>query len=367
MAIDRVKLPTAVRRYLAEAPNMVGAAATTRRSHRAALEALLRVTDSQLRACELRAEHFDLALKDLTEGAGGDEAARRTRLGWVPRSGRSKNGLRSSISALKQFYAFCVIREYHSGHRSPVAHLKGSSWAPKKSIHEMVMEPTGENFERILGVAGERSARERVVCALGLYGGLRESELLALKVGGIDFARGLLRVWRKKQQAWHTVPIQPQLETELRTYFEWLQGAKGDLQPGWFVVGAIPPGRATTSTRFQAAVAEDIDPAKPAANVSRLIAQILKKSGMPDVKGLGAHTLRRMAAIYVKELTGDWRSAKTLLGHKKGETTEVYLQWSDDTERLLRALRPQQDPQGGGTPQELPEGVVSLAARRRVA
>lgn len=344
MAIERIKLRAAAKIFFSQDPGMLKAAARTVRGYQRSIDALLRCTDSQLAAYQLKPEHFDLALLDLRTGASPEDNARRVRVGHVPRTGRATSALNNDITAYRTFVKFLHRREYLSAARNPVAHLKTTTWRPSKTMNEMVVQPSEGVFERLLDAAGSRHPRDRAVMALCAWTGMRESELLALTVRGVDFSQNEIRVWRTKQQTWHVVPMFHRLAEEMRHYFGWLERVCGPLQPGWFVVGARPiliskltdrgfnpdAGRLTTNT--------PLVPTRAACSVANDIKAAFKAAGLPELYRSGSHTLRRMAAIHITEVTGDRRMAKALLGHSSENTTERYLQWSDDTEKLRKAM-----------------------------
>lgn len=60
--------------------------------------------------------------------------------------------------------------------------------------------------------------RDRIVLSLGLYAGLRADEVFRLKWNDIDFAEGLLKINRKKQNKRVVIPMPRVLIAELETY-----------------------------------------------------------------------------------------------------------------------------------------------------
>lgn len=371
MAIERIKLRAAVQKFFTEDPGMLKASPRTVRGYQRSVDALLRAADSQLPAHMLKSEHFDLAMADLINGASEEDNARRVRVGFPTRPGRSPASLNNDITAFRTFVRFLHRREYLTAARNPVAHLKTTTWTPKETIDKMVVQPSEDVFTALLTAAGGRHPRDRAVVALGAFTGFRESELLALVVGDVDFDRNEVRVWRSKQRKWHTVPMHHVLAKELQTYFDWLEATCGPLQPGWFVVASRPHsiskltadgynpdgGKLTPNT--------PLDPTRPAGSVAGDIKRAFAAAGLPELYRSGSHTLRRMAAIHIRKVTGNRRAAKALLGHASETTTERYLQYEDETEMLRQAmagLRPTPEPE----PADM-TNVVMLRPRGAVA
>lgn len=371
MAIERIKLRAAVQKFFTEDPGMLKASPRTVRGYQRSVDALLRATDSQLPAHMLKSEHFDLAMVDLISGASEEDNARRLRVGFPTRPGRSPASLNNDITAYRTFVKFLHRREYLTAARNPVAHLKTTTWTPKETIDKMVVQPSEDVFTALMEAAGRRHPRDRVVVALGAFTAFRESELLALVVGDVDFDRGEVRVWRTKQRKWHTVPMHHILAEELKTYLNWLEVTSGPLRPGWFVVAARPhsiskltaagynpdAGRLTPNS--------PLDPTRPAGSVAGDIKRAFEAAGLPELYRAGSHTLRRMAAIHIRKVTGNRRAAKALLGHASETTTERYLQYEDETEMLRQAmagLRPTPEPADS-----TPSNVIVLRPRGNAA
>lgn len=358
MGIERIKLRAAVTRYLTEDPTYLAYAPSTKRGYRRTLDMLVRCVPSQAQVYDLRAEHFDVTLKSLKEGASPEENAARKRLGWSPRSNRGDAALSNDFKAFRAFIKFCWRREYLSFAKNPVSHLKANSYEgrTKEAVETMVVQPSAEVFAKILDAAGQRHPRDRMVVALGAFTGLRESELKGLRISGIDFDRtetekGVqvaapeIRVWRKKQKAWHRVPMSAPMQREARQYLAWYEETHGTLNPEWYVIasrrsglegltrdGGFWPGSGRLT--WDTPLAPTMSPSTVAPDIKKAFAT----AGYPDLYRAGAHTLRRMAAIYIDTVTGDKDAAQTLLGHATRQSTERYLQWDDRKARLRQAM-----------------------------
>lgn len=384
MPIQVIKLRAAIDLYYEKDQTWAGYAEATKRSYRRSLDALITVTSSQLRVHELKVEHFDAALAYLRKGADAEEAAWRKRAGIAARGGRSEAQLGTDVKAYKALIKFLWRWEYMPYSKNPVGHMKSNpksrdSGAP---LHHMIVQPTEDIIERLLDEAGKRHPRDRMVVALGLFAAPRESEIVALKVGDVDFERDEIRMWRKKQRAWHVIPIHPRLREELKQYFAWLRKTHPVLDPAWYVIGARSAevsrtkggklagriGRVTTDT--------PVAPTVPVSGVAADIVKAFKAAEVPDLYRPGAHTLRRMAAVLIEEVSGDRANAQALLGHTEGSSTDIYLRHRDATRRLREAYKqlPQKTGRGFGATDDcdvcepevpdLPSNVVMLRPRK---
>lgn len=360
-----MKLRAAVDLYTSEDAVYRGYAASTQRNYARTLDMLCRVTPSQVNACDLRVEHVDRCLKELSPPqtpeeieAREKENAARARVGESPRSGRSQASLSNDIKAIKAFIKFLHRRELMALTRNPALHLKSNpDRTPKTTLDQIIIQPDDNVTEKLLEAAGNRHPRDRAVVALGLWAGLRESEMLALRISGVAFdntvvedgrlfAAPEIRVYREKNDSWHVVPMHHRLEDELRQYFRWLETKCGPLQRDWFVVGSRLAG-VTKLTRDGRHIPDGgplhqnspVDPTRPAAEVAPDVQAALKNAGFGKLYRSGAHTLRRMAAVEMQNRTGDIRNAMALLGHGTQATTEGYLRHSPGTTRIRKLMR----------------------------
>lgn len=381
MPIKQIKVRAALELYYTESPRWLGYSDSYRRACRSSLEALLKVCDSQTRVNELGSAHFEQALK-LRATPDPEDNERRRRIGIKQRGVRSESAIGSDIKAYKGFIKFCHEREYLGAHKNPVGHLKSappSQRRAKVTIEKMVVQPTKDVFEVLLDAAGKRHPRDRMVVALGLFAGLRQSEILALRVDGLDFDKTTVRngkrvpapevrVWRKKVKDWHRVPMRKRLQQEAKRWLAWLEKEHGPADPNWFVIGTRRSG--LEGVRRDGKFLCDtgpltpdcpVDPTTSPTSLVKDVQAAFKEAGYGDIYRCGPHTLRRMGAIFVRDNAKDPDAAQYFLGHKSRQTTEIYLQWSNKEETLRNALR-DMDGDTDVTPEEdsVPNNVVQL-------
>jgi site-specific recombinase XerD len=159
--------------------------------------------------------------------------------------------------------------------------------------------------------------RDRVILMVGLYCGLRVSEIVGLEVPDIDLAEGMLMVREGKGGRDRAVPIPSRLLEALRS---WLgTRTTGPVFPS-------PAGTAPLSVR----------------TVQRIIKRAARKAGIAGVDRPGRvtpHKMRHTFATTLLQEGASIREVQELLGHASVATTEVYTHVTDQrlrevTERL---------------------------------
>lgn len=143
-------------------------------------------------------------------------------------------------------------------------------------------------------VVGER---DRLICLLGLYGGLRVSEMTKLGAEDVDLSGGLLELRQAKGNKDRTVPLHPMLAVALT---EWLQRQRSGL-----VFPSSRTGRALTTRAVQL-----------------LVSLAGKRAGL--VRRVTPHTLRHTFACNLLRRGADLLEIKDLLGHSSVATTQIY-------------------------------------------
>jgi integrase len=167
--------------------------------------------------------------------------------------------------------------------------------------------------EALLGAAD--APRDRLLLGLGLFCGLRVSELCKLEAPDLDLGAGQLLVREGKGGKDRTVPLPSRLVEELRG---WLGGR---------TVGLVFPsprkaGRPLTTRAVQL-----------------LIKRVAAKANIPgalEARKVHPHRLRHSFATRLLRSGADIIEVRDLLGHSSVGTTQVYL--SADTTRLRSAV-----------------------------
>jgi integrase/recombinase XerD len=146
--------------------------------------------------------------------------------------------------------------------------------------------------------AAIKNLKHRAILMTADAGGLRLSEVVALRVEDIDSRRMVLRVRQGKGRKDREVMLSPRLLGVLRRYWR-------VVRPG----GYLFPGR---------------DPDRPLSHsaVQRICKAALRASGLK--KRISPHSLRHSFATHLLEAGADVRTIQILLGHSHLSTTARY-------------------------------------------
>jgi integrase/recombinase XerD len=167
-------------------------------------------------------------------------------------------------------------------------------------------------------IAAAPGPKYQAALSLAYATGLRASEVVSLKVGDIDGQRMTLRIEQGKGSKDRYAMLSPVLLERLRAWWR-IAHAQGKMLPnGWLFPGQNPTDPMSTR-QLNRAVHAAADDAKLDKRVSM-------------------HTLRHSFATHLLEQKVDIRVIQVLLGHKKLETTSMYVQVA--TEVLREVVSP---------------------------
>ncbi len=153
--------------------------------------------------------------------------------------------------------------------------------------------------------------RNRALLDLLYASGLRVSELTGLRLDGVDFQQGVLRVLGKGSRE-RMVPFGKSAARSLRRY---LEDARPQLDPGGRAVEFFVSKSGVTLTR---------------ARVWVLVKEAALRAGIS--KNLYPHILRHSFATHLLTNGADLRVIQEMLGHADIATTQIYTH--ADTSRL---------------------------------
>jgi integrase/recombinase XerC len=160
----------------------------------------------------------------------------------------------------------------------------------------LILEAARKNRIRAL------ARRDYALMAVCIYGGLRRSELINLRLADLNLQDRVLRVCGKGRK-WRMVPLAEDVVNALR---DWLEAR---------------PETPKHDKLFTTACANRIHPSR----MQRIWQRILDKSGVRQ-EGVSLHTLRHSAAtLLLQSGTCDIVQIQKLLGHERLETTAMYL------------------------------------------
>lgn len=177
-------------------------------------------------------------------------------------------------------------------------------------IHEprklpVVLSP--EEVARLLDAAP--GLKYKVALSVAYGGGLRISEVVALKVCDIDSKRMVIRVEQGKGRKDRYVMLSPHLLELLRAWY------KAARPQGWLFAGRNPVQPMTTRQLNRA------------CHAAAHMAEIGKR--------VSPHTLRHSFATHLLEQNIDIRVIQVLLGHAKLDTTALYTRVATKTIREI--------------------------------
>ena len=190
--------------------------------------------------------------------------------------------------ALKFFYEVTV--------RRPQASLTVPPMRLAQKLPEILSR---EEVERIVGAT--RTLRERVLLMAAYGGGLRVSEVVALRPGDIDVERGLIRVEQGKGKKDRYTVLAERLVRELGRYYEVYGRAEH-----W-----VFPQRCDRSRHMDVASAQ------------KIYTTAKRRAGIAKVGGI--HSLRHAFSTHSLEAGMDLPTLGRMLGHTSVTTTMRYL------------------------------------------
>lgn len=216
---------------------------------------------------------------------------------WHKKSqGLQPASLARYIACLRTFFTFLVGDERVTS--DPASLLR----TPRKA-ERLPRYLTVEEVARLLtgvGSAKDRDVRLRAMLEVMYAAGLRVSELTGLRLDGVDFKRGCVRVMGKGGKE-RVVPIGERARLAVQGYL--------DRRP-------VTP--ASVKTLF----VSDRKGPMSAVQFWRLIRQAAIQVGIQ--KPVTPHTLRHSFASHLVQNGADLRAVQEMLGHSSISTTQIY-------------------------------------------
>lgn len=159
-------------------------------------------------------------------------------------------------------------------------------------------------------IAAAANLKHQTALSLAYGTGLRVGEVVALKVGDIDSQRMTLRVEHGKGSKDRYAMLSPILLERLRVWWRVARSQGKMLDGGWLFPGLNPVDPLSTRQLSRA-----VHLAADAAHIDKRVTM---------------HTLRHSFATHLLEQKVDIRVIQVLLGHKKLDTTAMYVQVATD-------------------------------------
>lgn len=244
---------------------------------------------------ERRQEDLELPSIPVTEI--GPREVRRFLLYLQDQRGNSRHGTARKISALRAFFAF--LRRERLIEVDPMADIPRPKINPRTALRKHLNK---EDALRLLAYVKNQSKdpwRDLALFTLFLYGGLRISELTALRPADVKFGENLVEVLHAKGRKQRAVPLPDEAMAVLRRYLN--------------------------ERRFPGA--EYLFTGRTGARLSRssgyyIVKQFVRALGLDPA--ISPHKLRHTCATLLLEAGVDLRFIQEFLGHADISTTQIY-------------------------------------------
>ncbi|MGH9297091.1 MAG: site-specific tyrosine recombinase XerD, partial [Acidimicrobiales bacterium] len=243
-------------------------------------------------------------------------------LAFLAASGRRATSNARALSAIRGLHRFC--EDERGLGPDPTDGIRGPRLPQPipKALNE-------EDIVRLLdSVTGDRPAarRDRAILELMYATGMRISELTGLRLGDIDFDRGLAIVFGKGSKE----RIVPFGRPAARALSAWLEiGGRP----------AMAPARWARRSDEEALFISSRGRCMSRQSVWLVVRHAAERAGLSDK--VSPHVLRHSCATHLLEHGADIRVVQELLGHAAITTTQVYTKVSGD---LLKAAYEQAHP-----------------------
>lgn len=213
--------------------------------------------------------------------------------------------------------------------------------------------------------------RDRAYYAVAVNTGLRQGEIVTLRVGHVDLEQGYINIVRHKTHTTDRMPITSDLDGELRAWLTvYAQAIGRNLRREDHLLPAKSrPVGTPGESGIRAGVLTELHPDRPMHPDARMLQRTFARMGLTDTKHEGMHTIRRSVARllygHVLEDSGSKDHALSIvqatLGHASPHMTQRYIgvdYFKQDRDRLLAGR--------GFLSELLPKGdnVVRLDERR---
>jgi integrase/recombinase XerD len=244
-----------------------------------------------------------LAERGKTDPTGVDRADVSAYLAALARSGLGPRSAARSLSSLRGLTRFLAKEGVIQGDPTALA-------ARPRLGRKLPRPLSTDEVLRLLDAPKRnslRGLRDRAMLSLAYAAGLRVTELVSLKLGDIDFRRGVVAAFGKGQKR-RFVPLGEVALRDLEAYREALASRvsprHGSVRESALVFPS-PSGRALTRQAFW-----------------KIVRRYAAAVGLKD--RMHPHRFRHSFATHLLAGGADLRSVQAMLGHSDVATTEIY-------------------------------------------
>ncbi len=211
--------------------------------------------------------------------------------------GNSKQGIARKISALRGFFHFLQKEKIRQD--NPMLEIERPRINPKNTIRKYLSKKESQQLIDFVRNHGTKADRNTAIICLFLYGGLRISELINLKVASIKFEENYLEVLHGKGDKQRIVPLPDSVMETLRRYVQ--------KRPHRYAEYLFTDRNGRRISR---------------SSVYYIVKQFVQALNL-DPK-ISPHKLRHTCATMLLEAGVDLRYIQELLGHADISTTQIY-------------------------------------------
>jgi integrase/recombinase XerD len=252
------------------------------------------------------------ATRRVSSRSGVDSALVSAYLGDLAKSGLGARSTARHLSALRGLMKFLVREgELKSDPTALAARPKTGRRLPRPLAPQSMLALIDAPDPKTL-----RGLRDRAMLSLAYSSGLRVSELVGLRIGDIDFRRGVVAAFGKGQKR-RLVPLGEVALGHVEQYRGALAAGPARLA-GSTLVFPAPSGRALTRQAFW-----------------KIVRRYALAAGLPE--HVHPHRLRHSFATHLLTGGADLRSVQAMLGHADVSTTEIYTHVTRDHVRRTHA------------------------------
>ncbi|MBO8127235.1 MAG: tyrosine-type recombinase/integrase [Firmicutes bacterium] len=226
----------------------------------------------------------------------------------------SKYAIARKVSALKAFFAYLVKDDIIAN--DPMERIDRPKINPKDTLRKHLERDDIDELLSYIRHKSKSPERDLALVSLLLYGGLRISELIGLKVTDIRFGENFVRVLHGKGNKQRLVPLPDKVMSFLRSYL----AVRPHPEAPYLFTGKNG-GKLSRSSAYY------------------IVKRLVKEVGLdPEIS---PHKLRHTCATLLLEAGIDLRYIQEFLGHADISTTQIYTHVS---RARLREVIEEKDP-----------------------
>lgn len=209
----------------------------------------------------------------------------------------SKYALARKVSALKAFFSFLMRDDLIEV--DPMERIGRPKVNPKDALRKHLDRDDVDQLLQYIHTRSKQPARNLALVSLLLFGGLRISELINLRVSDVRFGENFVRVLHGKGNKQRLVPLPDRVMSYLRTYLQ-----EREFPEAPYLFTDRKGNRLSRSSAYY------------------IVKRLVKEVGLDSE--ISPHKLRHTCATLLLEAGIDLRYIQEFLGHSDISTTQIY-------------------------------------------